>query len=100
VPFTGGCCLPGGYSHLESSLLKYLKWLSDAAVTLRCRQNRPGGLEHPTGGVAERWVRSVPQDTDLHPSSGRRQELRTHFQRHPSEIPAASVAILFLLSAE
>lgn len=54
VPFTGSCCfLPGGDSCLERAFLKYLKWFSEPEVTFRCKQNKPGGLEHPTGGAAE-----------------------------------------------
>lgn len=52
----GRCFLPGGDSCLKRVLLKYLKLLSEEAVTFRCRQNKPGGLEHPTGGVAESWA--------------------------------------------
>lgn len=54
VPFTGSCCfLPGGDSCLERAFLKYLKWFSEPEETFTCKQNKPGGLEHPTGGAAE-----------------------------------------------
>lgn len=81
MPFTGGCCyLPGGDSCLARVFLKCFKWLSEETVTFRCRQYKPGGVEHPTGRAAESesWACTVcPRTQDYSPSQigGRNWEL-------------------------